>query len=100
MLRTAKRLDISNEVDLNERATRNASGGRDCRTHGRHLPPASCVNGVHLGPVVDVIEVDIYLQHLFHGRTRTDQVLLQFIENMLCMLLDCPGEMCTYTGQK
>ena len=73
-----------------------AIGGAD----GWHLTPAACIDGVHFGPVVDVVQVDVDFEHLVHRGAGTFQVLLQLVEHMLGMLFNRAFEVCADTRQE
>src|SRR5437667_9228755 len=93
-------LDVGDEVDFDQRVAGDAASRRDGRTHGRNLAPATGIDRVHLGPVVDVVEVDVDLEHLLHRRSGTDEVFFQLVEHMFRVLFDGPLEVCADTGQE
>src|SRR6202043_2497691 len=69
-------LDISDQIDLNQRIPRNTarwSNGRANR--GDHSPLSGRIDTVHRGIVLKVVQVDVHLQHLVHRRTGIDEVL-------------------------
>src|SRR3984885_1603800 len=93
-------LDVGDEIDFYQRVARNASGRRDGCADGRHLTPTACIDGVHFGPVVDVVQIYVDFEYFFHRGAGTGQVLLQLVEHVLGMLFHCAFEVCADTRQE
>src|SRR5688572_4668396 len=58
--------DVRDAVDLDQRVARNAAGGRDRRAHSRLRAEAAAEDGVHAVVVLQVVQVDVDLEHLLH----------------------------------
>src|ERR1700684_2424918 len=81
-------LDVGDEIDFYQRVARDAPGRGYGGANRWHLPPAACIHGVHFGPVVDVVQVDVDFEYLVHRGAGTLQVLLQLVKHMLGVLLN------------
>src|SRR5439155_5714122 len=71
--------DNRDHVDLDQRVAGNAAGRRNRRPHRRLGAKAPLEHLVHAGVVLQVVQVDVTLQDLFHRRSRAFELLLDLI---------------------
>src|ERR1700733_5920729 len=50
-------LDVGDEIDFYQGVARNASSRRDRSANWGHLTPTAGIDGVHFGPVIDVVQI-------------------------------------------
>ena len=63
----SRTLDVGDEVDLDQGIPWDASCGSDGRADGGNRAPlAGRIDAVHCGIVLEVVEIDVHLQHLIH----------------------------------
>ena len=66
----------------------NAPGSRNRRPNGRLVAEAALKDFVHPGVVLQVVQVDVALEDLVHGRARAFQLLADLVEHSLGVDLD------------
>src|SRR5207244_1108911 len=80
--------DVGDAVDLDERVAGDAAGGRDGRPDARLRAEAALVHLVHPVIVLQVVEVDVDLEHLLHRGANALELLLHLVEDDLRVRLD------------
>src|SRR5437762_8839979 len=80
--------DVRDHVDLDERVPGNAARGRDRGPHRRLGAEAALEHLVHALVVLQVVQVDVTLQDLLHGRSNARELLLDLIEDVFGVRLD------------
>src|SRR5665647_3409297 len=78
-------LDVSDHVNLHQRIARNSARGGNRSAHRRFRPEAALEGFIHAGVVLQVVEIDVALQDLFHGGADALQLLLDGIQHNLGM---------------
>src|SRR6202035_4448883 len=79
---------VGDHVDLDQRVSRNATGGRDGCPHGRLLAKPAQKYLVHSCIVLQIIQINIALQDLVHRGTGGFELLLNLIEHTFGVNLD------------
>src|ERR1017187_8798929 len=95
-----RRLDVRDHVDLNQRIARNSTGGGNRGAHRRFRAEAALEHFIHGCPVLNIVEIDVGLQDLFHGRSHALQLLLDGIQHDFGMGLDVARDVRSYTGDE
>ena len=85
--------DVGDHVDFDQGVSRYPSGGCDGGPDRRVFAETPAENLVHRLVVLEVIQINIALQDLFHGRARVLQLFLNLIEHVLGVSLDVALEM-------
>src|SRR5205085_10297287 len=94
------KLYVCYAVNLYERVSGHSTGRGDRGSHWRSIAEAALIDSVHSCVVLKVIQVDIDLQNLLHGRASIDEFLLDLVKHVLCMRRNVAGKMCSFAGDK
>src|SRR5215471_4754357 len=93
-------LDISDQIDLDERIPRNSTRRSYCRTHRRNASPTAFVYGIHALPILNVIEIYVHLQNFVHRRASRLKLLLKLIQHVLGVFLNRSLEVRAHARKK
>jgi len=91
--------NVRNDVDLYQRIAGD-SGGGDGSPHRRFGAEAPLENFVHARVVLQVSQVNVALEALFHRGADLFELLLDLVEHSLGMHLDVPGLMVSDAGDE
>src|SRR5881397_3258687 len=80
--------DVGDNVDFDQRGSRYPSGGCNRSPYRRFFSETPSEDFVHRLVVLEVIQINIALQDLFHGRARVLQLFLNLIKHVLGVSLD------------
>ena len=91
--------DVGDHVDLNERIAGNSSGG-DGSSHRRFGAETPLEDFIHARVILQVRQVNVALEALFHGRADLLELLLDLVEDTFSMHFDITRLMVSYAGDE
>src|SRR5580692_9575064 len=93
-------LNVSDDVDLHQRITGYAAGRGDGGAHRRLITPAACEYLGHGFAVLQVIQIHIAFETLFHGGANALQLLLDGVKNAFGMHFDVARFVITHASDE